>query len=168
MVWYHELCLSGTFCPVGLVLSPAGPWFCSLSVPQQVGAHKFTHPHMLACTHIHISPFQMLLFLFSPGLFSPLTMALFSTHTYAAQPPLISVIFSMFILSEWAEFLHCKGKKFTDFDEVRQEIEAETDRVTGANKGISPVPINLRVYSPHGAKLHHSTPFLSPSSNIMQ
>lgn len=54
------------------------------------------------------------------------------------------------LLSEYAEFLHCKGKKFTDFDEVRQEIEAETDRITGANKGISPVPINLRVYSPHG------------------
>lgn len=53
-------------------------------------------------------------------------------------------------LPEFAEFLHCKGKKFTDFDEVRQEIEAETDRATGANKGISPVPINLRVYSPHG------------------
>uniref|UniRef100_A0A3Q4GJY0 Interferon-induced GTP-binding protein Mx n=1 Tax=Neolamprologus brichardi TaxID=32507 RepID=A0A3Q4GJY0_NEOBR len=51
--------------------------------------------------------------------------------------------------AEWAEFLHCKGKKFTDFDEVRQEIEGETDRVTGANKGISPVPINLRVYSPN-------------------
>ncbi|XP_064165445.1 dynamin-1a isoform X15 [Anguilla rostrata] len=51
--------------------------------------------------------------------------------------------------TEYAEFLHCKGKKFTDFDEVRQEIEAETDRVTGQNKGISPVPINLRVYSPN-------------------
>ncbi|XP_076019688.1 dynamin-1a isoform X2 [Genypterus blacodes] len=51
--------------------------------------------------------------------------------------------------TEYAEFLHCKGKKFVDFDEVRQEIEAETDRITGANKGISPVPINLRVYSPH-------------------
>uniref|UniRef100_A0A7N8WTX6 Interferon-induced GTP-binding protein Mx n=1 Tax=Mastacembelus armatus TaxID=205130 RepID=A0A7N8WTX6_9TELE len=51
--------------------------------------------------------------------------------------------------TEYAEFLHCKGKKFTDFDEVRQEIEGETDRITGANKGISPVPINLRVYSPH-------------------
>ncbi|XP_036710151.1 dynamin-1 isoform X2 [Balaenoptera acutorostrata] len=51
--------------------------------------------------------------------------------------------------TEYAEFLHCKGKKFTDFEEVRQEIEAETDRVTGTNKGISPVPINLRVYSPH-------------------
>uniref|UniRef100_A0A8C6IM80 Dynamin-2 n=1 Tax=Melopsittacus undulatus TaxID=13146 RepID=A0A8C6IM80_MELUD len=51
--------------------------------------------------------------------------------------------------TEYAEFLHCKGKKFTDFDEVRQEIEVETDRVTGVNKGISSVPINLRIYSPH-------------------
>ncbi|XP_073510307.1 dynamin-2 isoform X2 [Phyllobates terribilis] len=55
----------------------------------------------------------------------------------------------MFSKTEYAEFLHCKSKKFTDFDEVRQEIEAETDRVTGTNKGISPVPINLRVYSPN-------------------
>ncbi|XP_008315464.1 dynamin-2-like isoform X2 [Cynoglossus semilaevis] len=51
--------------------------------------------------------------------------------------------------AEYAEFLHCKGRKFVDFDEVRQEIEAETDRLTGSNKGISPVPINLRVYSPN-------------------
>ncbi|XP_059495840.1 dynamin-3 isoform X3 [Stegostoma tigrinum] len=51
--------------------------------------------------------------------------------------------------TEHAEFLHCKGKKFTDFEEVRQEIEAETDRVTGSNKGISPIPINLRVHSPN-------------------
>ncbi|XP_041812298.1 dynamin-3 isoform X3 [Chelmon rostratus] len=51
--------------------------------------------------------------------------------------------------AEYAEFLHCKGKKFVDFEEVRSEIEAETDRITGSNKGISPIPINLRVYSPH-------------------
>ncbi|KAI1884330.1 hypothetical protein AGOR_G00225310 [Albula goreensis] len=51
--------------------------------------------------------------------------------------------------AEYAEFLHCKGRKFVDFDEVRAEIEAETDRITGSNKGISPIPINLRVYSPH-------------------
>ena len=37
-----------------------------------------------------------------------------------------------------------------DFDEVRREIEAETDRITGSNKGISNIPINLRVYSPNG------------------
>ncbi|XP_032394436.1 dynamin-2 isoform X3 [Etheostoma spectabile] len=51
--------------------------------------------------------------------------------------------------AEYAEFLHCKGKKFVDFDEVRAEIEAETDRITGSNKGISSIPINLRVYSPN-------------------
>ncbi|XP_038858643.1 dynamin-2-like isoform X3 [Salvelinus namaycush] len=51
--------------------------------------------------------------------------------------------------TEYAEFLHCKGKMFSDFQEVRQEIEAETVRLTGTNKGVSPVPINLRVYSPH-------------------
>ncbi|XP_061838078.1 dynamin-2 isoform X2 [Nerophis lumbriciformis] len=51
--------------------------------------------------------------------------------------------------AEYAEFLHCKAKKFVDFDEVRSEIEAETERITGSNKGISPIPINLRVYSPN-------------------
>jgi len=39
---------------------------------------------------------------------------------------------------------------FTDFELVRKEIEEETDRVTGKNKGISNIPINLRVHSPHG------------------
>ncbi|XP_059892571.1 dynamin-3 isoform X4 [Gadus macrocephalus] len=51
--------------------------------------------------------------------------------------------------AEYAEFLHCKNKKFVDFEEVRSEIEAETERITGSNKGISPIPINLRVYSPN-------------------
>ncbi|XP_063305564.1 dynamin-2 isoform X2 [Pelobates fuscus] len=62
------------------------------------------------------------------------------------RPLILQLIFSK---TEYAEFLHCKSKKFTDFDEVRTEIEAETERVTGSNKGISPIPINLRVYSPH-------------------
>ncbi|KAG8441356.1 hypothetical protein GDO86_006912 [Hymenochirus boettgeri] len=62
------------------------------------------------------------------------------------RPLILQLIFSK---TEYAEFLHCKSKKFTDFDEVRQEIEAETERVTGSNKGISPIPINLRVYSPN-------------------
>ncbi|GMR32579.1 hypothetical protein PMAYCL1PPCAC_02774 [Pristionchus mayeri] len=51
--------------------------------------------------------------------------------------------------NEYAEFLHKKGYRYTDFDAVRKEIEDETDRVTGQNKGISPHPINLRVFSPH-------------------
>ena len=36
-----------------------------------------------------------------------------------------------------------------DFPAIMKEIEDETDRVTGGNKGISNLPINLRVYSPH-------------------
>ena len=59
-------------------------------------------------------------------------------------------IIRLFAVVEYAEFLHCKGRIFTDFDLVRKEIEDDTDRVTGPNKGISNIPINLRVYSPHG------------------
>merc|ERR1712013_75179 len=51
--------------------------------------------------------------------------------------------------TEYGEFLHCKGQKFMDFTSIMKEIEDETDRVTGENKGISNLPINLRVYSPH-------------------
>jgi len=50
-------------------------------------------------------------------------------------------------LEEWAEFLHCKDKVFTDWDEVRKEIERETDRVAGANKGICPEAISVKFYS---------------------
>ena len=35
--------------------------------------------------------------------------------------------------TEYAEFLHI-NKRFTDFDEIRKEIEAETFRVAGQNK----------------------------------
>ncbi|XP_063056514.1 dynamin-1-like isoform X4 [Engraulis encrasicolus] len=51
--------------------------------------------------------------------------------------------------TEYAEFLHCRGRKITDFEEIRREIEEETERLTGANKGISPIPINLRIHSPN-------------------
>jgi len=58
---------------------------------------------------------------------------------------------------EWAEFLHTGNQKYLDFDKVRHEIEAETDRETGGNKGISKKPIHLRVYSPHGNALFVQT-----------
>eukprot|EP00092_Neocalanus_flemingeri_P057943 GFUD01068972.1.p1 GENE.GFUD01068972.1~~GFUD01068972.1.p1 ORF type:complete len:796 (-),score=244.60 GFUD01068972.1:393-2726(-) len=48
---------------------------------------------------------------------------------------------------EWIEFLHTKGKVYTDWDEVRREIEKETDRVAGSNKGICPDPISLKFFS---------------------
>ncbi|KAJ1756494.1 vacuolar protein sorting-associated protein 1 [Coemansia sp. RSA 2523] len=50
---------------------------------------------------------------------------------------------------EWGEFLHLPGKKFFNFDEIRDEIVNDTEKKTGKNLGISPVPINLRVFSPN-------------------
>lgn len=50
---------------------------------------------------------------------------------------------------EWGEFLHMPGKRFADFDEIRKEIEAETDRMLGSTKRVSADPIRLAIYSPH-------------------
>ncbi|GAO18255.1 uncharacterized protein UV8b_01269 [Ustilaginoidea virens] len=51
--------------------------------------------------------------------------------------------------SEWAEFHHIPNRRFTDFSDVKREIENETARVAGSNKGINRQPINLKIYSPH-------------------
>ncbi|TFK72155.1 hypothetical protein BDN72DRAFT_836541 [Pluteus cervinus] len=50
---------------------------------------------------------------------------------------------------EWGEFLHLPGEKFYDFNKIRDEIVRDTEAKTGRNAGISPQPINLRVYSPN-------------------
>ncbi|KAL0839665.1 hypothetical protein ABMA28_016327 [Loxostege sticticalis] len=50
-------------------------------------------------------------------------------------------------LEEWGKFLHTKDKIYSDFDQIRQEIERETDRMAGSNKGICPEAINLKIYS---------------------
>ena len=50
---------------------------------------------------------------------------------------------------EWSEFLHTGNKKFTDFHQVREEIQAETDREVGRNKAISRKPMYLRIHSPN-------------------
>jgi hypothetical protein len=39
--------------------------------------------------------------------------------------------------AEYAEFMHKPGVKLSNFDQVRQEIDAETDRRAGKNKGVS-------------------------------
>jgi uncharacterized FlgJ-related protein len=52
---------------------------------------------------------------------------------------------------EYAVFEHNKEKRYTNFDEIRIEIETETERdrlATG--KDVSSDPINLKWYSPHG------------------
>ncbi|KAK0739876.1 Dynamin central region-domain-containing protein [Apiosordaria backusii] len=50
---------------------------------------------------------------------------------------------------EWGEFLHIPGQKFYDFNKIREEINRETEAKVGRNAGISPAPINLRIYSPN-------------------
>ncbi|XP_044750588.1 dynamin-1-like protein isoform X1 [Coccinella septempunctata] len=50
-------------------------------------------------------------------------------------------------LEDWGVFLHDKNKIFRDFNEIRTEIENETNRMAGDNKGICPEPINLKIYS---------------------
>ena len=51
----------------------------------------------------------------------------------------------------YAIFKHTKNNKiFTDFDEVRKEIEDETERETGSLKGLSRKPITLQVFSSDG------------------
>src|SRR5947209_19975150 len=50
---------------------------------------------------------------------------------------------------EWAEFQLVPGSKYKDFAHVKQEIENETARIAGNNKGINRQPINLKIFSPH-------------------
>ncbi|THU68836.1 hypothetical protein C4D60_Mb08t08050 [Musa balbisiana] len=50
---------------------------------------------------------------------------------------------------EWGEFLHLNGQKFFDFSEIRREIQAETEREAGGNKGVSDKQIRLKIFSPN-------------------
>ena len=52
-------------------------------------------------------------------------------------------------VDEWGEFLHVPGQKYFDFNKIRDEIVKETEAKAGRNVGISPNPINLRIYSPN-------------------
>ena len=42
----------------------------------------------------------------------------------------------MIKVEEWGKFLHTKNKIYTDFEEIRDEISNETDRMSGTNKVI--------------------------------
>ncbi|KAJ7968317.1 Dynamin-related 3A-like protein [Quillaja saponaria] len=50
---------------------------------------------------------------------------------------------------EYGEFLHLPGKRFYDFSEIRREIQAETDREAGGNRGVSDKQIRLKIFSPN-------------------
>jgi len=48
---------------------------------------------------------------------------------------------------EWAEFNHLPKQRYEDFSKIQEEIELETARVAGTNKGISSEPIILKIFS---------------------
>ncbi|CDI78500.1 dynamin-like protein, putative [Eimeria acervulina] len=63
--------------------------------------------------------------------------------------PQIAVLQHTSGTTEWGEFSHSPGHRFTDFAQIRREIERETERVTGRSKNISPIPICLKIFSPN-------------------
>ncbi|KAF7127357.1 hypothetical protein RHSIM_Rhsim11G0141700 [Rhododendron simsii] len=50
---------------------------------------------------------------------------------------------------EYGEFLHLPGKRFYDFGDIRREIQAETEREAGGNKGVTDKQIRLKIFSPN-------------------
>ena len=52
--------------------------------------------------------------------------------------------------SEWGEFTHRKGVKISNFEQIREEIDAQTNKIAGGSgKCISDKPISLTIYSPY-------------------
>lgn len=52
-------------------------------------------------------------------------------------------------VNEYGKFLHTKDKIFTNFEDIKQEISRETDRLSGTNKGICNDAIHLKIFSPN-------------------
>ncbi|KAE9447001.1 hypothetical protein C3L33_21104, partial [Rhododendron williamsianum] len=50
---------------------------------------------------------------------------------------------------EYGEFLHLPGKRFYDFGDIRREIQAETEKEAGGNKGVTDKQIRLKIFSPN-------------------
>ena len=44
---------------------------------------------------------------------------------------------------EWGKFLHTKNKIYSDFEEIRKEIQNETDRMAGTNKVVQLHNMNI-------------------------
>ena len=49
--------------------------------------------------------------------------------------------------NKYGEFLHKKGEKFFNFDDIRNEINAQKNKLAGLNKKIRTDPISLTIYS---------------------
>lgn len=48
---------------------------------------------------------------------------------------------------EFGKFLHNPDKIYTDFDEICEEIQNQTNELAGTNKGICDKPITLKIFS---------------------
>ncbi|WJX26425.1 Dynamin-related protein 3A [Trifolium repens] len=65
------------------------------------------------------------------------------------RPLVLQLVRSSEPSDEFGEFLHLAGHRFYDFYDIRREIQAETDRETGDNKGVSDKQIRLKIVSPN-------------------
>ena len=51
---------------------------------------------------------------------------------------------------EYAVFGHKPQQRFVNYADVRAEIENDTKAVVRDDMGVSNIPINLTIFSPHG------------------
>ncbi|KAK2437252.1 Dynamin-related protein 3A [Trifolium repens] len=65
------------------------------------------------------------------------------------RPLVLQLVHTPSSQTESAEFLHLPGRTFHDFSQIRSEIQAETDREAGGNKGVSDKQIRLKIFSPN-------------------
>src|SRR6201999_3386808 len=54
---------------------------------------------------------------------------------------------------EYGVFGHKPQQRFTNYADIRQEIENDTKAVVRDHMGVSNIPINLTIYSPHVVNL---------------
>ncbi|TEY48917.1 hypothetical protein BOTCAL_0289g00160 [Botryotinia calthae] len=78
----------------------------------------------------------------------PLILQLINVPSEEEDAPEAHTAASVATQPEWAEFHHIPNRRFTEFQDVKREIENETARIAGNNKGINRSPINLKIYSP--------------------
>ncbi|KAK3142828.1 hypothetical protein QOZ80_4BG0352210 [Eleusine coracana subsp. coracana] len=63
--------------------------------------------------------------------------------------PLVLQLVRHSAAEEWGEFLHAPGRRFHDFEQIKREIQLETDKEAGDNKGVSEKQIRLKIFSPN-------------------
>ena len=65
------------------------------------------------------------------------------------RPLILQLIYDESVREDFGVFLHKPGRQYFDFDEIRDEIEADTIRETGTGICVSERPIILKIYSPN-------------------